>query len=160
MDAANEKVSSNHIHDDVAFVVLSKLPLKSLIRFCCVQKSWTLLVENPYFMSIFRRNFLCKDHSCYNDTSFLLYRSFGVTDTFQPTLYSLSGERFENMIQLDWPNPFREQFYFYVCGSSSVNGIVCLKDAGRVDDDYLCMDDEPPKVVFWNRYQSIQSHPS
>jgi molecular chaperone HtpG len=42
MGATNAKVS-NHIPEDLAFSILSKLPLKSLKRFGCVRKSWTLL---------------------------------------------------------------------------------------------------------------------
>lgn len=47
----NEKVR-NHIHDDIAFSILSKLPLKSLKRFEYVRKSWSQLLENPQFMSM------------------------------------------------------------------------------------------------------------
>ncbi|XP_057439512.1 F-box/kelch-repeat protein At1g24800-like [Lotus japonicus] len=60
------------IPDDVAFTILSKLPLKSLKRFTLVHKSWADLLEIPYFMSMFRSNFLSKHQSYYDDTSLLL----------------------------------------------------------------------------------------
>ncbi|TKY47513.1 Heat shock protein 83 [Spatholobus suberectus] len=40
----NEKLR-NHLPDDLALSILSKLPLKSLKRFGCVCKSWALLFE-------------------------------------------------------------------------------------------------------------------
>jgi len=42
VSAINVKVSNN-ISEDLAFSILSKLPLKSLKWFGCVQKSWALL---------------------------------------------------------------------------------------------------------------------
>ncbi|XP_024628171.1 putative F-box protein At3g16210 [Medicago truncatula] len=137
--SATVKVS-NHIYDDVAFVILSKLPLKSLFRFRCVRKSWSLLFENPYFMDMFRRIFLSKNHSYYNDTSLLLHDEY--------MLYSLFGERFENRVKLDWPNPYGEQFDFNIYGCASVNGILCIEDAGRIEGIH-CIE-ELGRVVLWN----------
>ena len=54
----NKQVSSAHVHDDIAFSILSKLPLKSLTRFTCVQKPRSLLFKNPFFMNMFHNNFL------------------------------------------------------------------------------------------------------
>ncbi|KAL6552942.1 hypothetical protein OROGR_006784 [Orobanche gracilis] len=53
----NDKVS-NYIPEEIFFSILSKLSLKSLKRFECVQKSWSLLFENHYFMNTFRYKFL------------------------------------------------------------------------------------------------------
>jgi molecular chaperone HtpG len=137
---------SNHIYDDVALVILSKLPLKSLFRFCCVRKSWSVLFQNPYFMDMFRRNFLSMDHSYYNDTSTFLYHTAPdhgcVSKLTPPVLYSLFGERFENMVKLDWPNPL-DAITFYPYVSTSVNGILCMEGTttGRTIDK---------RVVFWN----------
>jgi len=60
--ATDKKKVSNpsHIHDDIAFSILSKLPLKSLTRFTCAKKSWSLLFLNPHFMNLFRTNFISK----------------------------------------------------------------------------------------------------
>ncbi|AET00914.1 putative F-box domain-containing protein [Medicago truncatula] len=144
--AADGKVN-NHIHDDIAIIILSKLPLKSLTRFGCVRKSWSFLLDNPYFKTMFRRNFLYKNHSYYNDTSlFLRYnRSWFDTDVISgyPArhggLFSLSGERFENRVELDWPNLFSDdRIHFKICGYTSVNGIICI--------DY----NSQGRVVLWN----------
>jgi molecular chaperone HtpG len=69
----SEKVS-NHIHDDVAFSILSKLPLKSLKRFECVRKSWSSLFENPHFMNMVRDYFLSDSSFSYHNASLLLHR--------------------------------------------------------------------------------------
>ena len=133
---------NNHIHDDIALIVLSKLPLKSLTRFGCVRKSWSFLLENPYFKTMFRRNFLYKNHSYYNDTSLFLRYDASWIDVevrrFSPKprgVFSLSGERFENKAELDWPNLFCEdRTHFKICGYTSVNGIICIyyNSKGRV----------------------------
>ncbi|XP_045832906.1 F-box/kelch-repeat protein At3g06240-like [Trifolium pratense] len=126
-----EKVR-NYIPDDLALCILSKLPLKSLKRFGCVRRSWNLLFENNHFMNIFRSNFISYHHSCYDDT-FLMLQSTN------RDLYSLSGDDFENIVKLNWPNPFHEEDpYFYVLDCGSITGILCLYKL-------FC-----GRTVFWN----------
>jgi len=79
--ATNEKVST-FIHDDITFSILSKLPLKSLKRFECVRKSWSLLFENPLFMNLVRNNFLSDNRN----VSLILSR--GIPDIWVRVLYS------------------------------------------------------------------------
>ncbi|XP_058764229.1 F-box/kelch-repeat protein At3g06240-like [Vicia villosa] len=144
-----------HIHDDIAFSILSKLCIKSLKRFECVCKSWSLLFDNPDFMTMYRNFFLKKEHPYYDDTSFLLYgkltRSeiFYLDESFE--LWSVSGDKFENRVKLLWPcTPSYDSLeYLYsgpdydIIGSGSVNGIVCL---WRVFALYC-----PMKIfVLWN----------
>jgi len=139
--ATNVNVSNN-ISEDLAFSILSKLPLKSLKRFGCVRKSWALLFENPYFMSMYQNYFLSKNHSYYDGTSILLNWTNNAMpgEMYHSTLYLLSGERFENMVKLDWPPPFHEDDCFIdVLSKTSVNGTVCLAQ------DFLYV-----KCVFWN----------
>ncbi|GAU27501.1 hypothetical protein TSUD_14810 [Trifolium subterraneum] len=95
---SNVKVS-NHIPDDLVNSILHKLPIKSLKRFGCVRKSWSLLFMDPDFMTVYSNCFLSKNHSFYDDTSLLLHLK--TRDKYD--LYSLSGERFENIVKLDWP---------------------------------------------------------
>ncbi|CAJ2655246.1 unnamed protein product [Trifolium pratense] len=119
----------NHIPDDLAFCVLSKLPLKSLKRFGCVCQTWSLLFENSHFMSKFRTNFISHCHSDYIDTSLLLYQIIQSHDHTQYcSFYSLSGNRYENRVKLDFPNPFQVEnprFYFFYC--DTITGTICLK---------------------------------
>lgn len=67
--SVSEKKVRNHIPNDLAFSILSKLPLKSFKRFECVCKPWALLFENSCSALIF----LSIPHFDYNDTSVLLY---------------------------------------------------------------------------------------
>ncbi|GAU38946.1 hypothetical protein TSUD_363850 [Trifolium subterraneum] len=120
---------SNHIPEDLAFSILSKLPLKSLKRFGCVSKTWSLLFQIPNFMSKFRNNFISIPHSYYNDTSILLHQivyNDAKTQVYF-SLHSLFGERFENRLKLDFPNPFQQEDPgFNILRSGSITGILCL----------------------------------
>jgi hypothetical protein len=50
-----KKVSSNdYICNDIAFSILSKLPIKYVKCFSCASKTWSLLFQNPYFLNKFR----------------------------------------------------------------------------------------------------------
>jgi molecular chaperone HtpG len=125
MAATKEKVS-NYIPDEISYSILSKLPLKSLKRFECVQKSWSLLFENQHFMNMFRNNFL----SYNNDPASLILRVF---KNRQELFYSFSGERFENMVKLDRSNSCEN----YIFGSRSINGTFCLH--GSVHDSHIVL---------------------
>jgi len=93
-----------YIHDDIAFSILSKLPIKYFKRFECVCKSWSLLFDDPIFMNAYRMAFLTKDHPYYQDKSIRLHRNLNPVgrnhyyDTFE--FYSLSGEKFQNRVKL------------------------------------------------------------
>ncbi|XP_058774222.1 uncharacterized protein LOC131648486 [Vicia villosa] len=54
--SSDSKVSRKYINDDIAFYVLSKLPIKSLKRFACVRKSWSILFDNSHFIALFRNH--------------------------------------------------------------------------------------------------------
>ncbi|XP_058766624.1 F-box/kelch-repeat protein At3g06240-like [Vicia villosa] len=131
-----KKVSIN-IPNDLSFSILSKLSVKTLKRFECVCKSWTLLFQISYFMSLFCKNLY--NHSYYDYTSLLLHLYHKTTSS--DVLYSLSDERFENKIKLDWPNPFqRDDLEFDILGSHSINGILCLISYSQIDT----------RLVLWN----------
>ncbi|XP_027348432.1 putative F-box protein At5g15660 [Abrus precatorius] len=111
-----------HIPDDIAFSVLCKLPLKSIKRFSCVHKSWSLLFENPYFMTNFRHSFISDWHSYHHDSCLLLKQ----TEPKEPIDFNCVFYD-ENMVKLDCPL-FYDNFHnveWYFLGSA-VNGILCL----------------------------------
>ncbi|XP_057442627.1 putative F-box protein At4g21240 [Lotus japonicus] len=126
------------IPDDVAFTILSKLPLKSLKRFTLVHKSWVDLHEIPYFMSMFRSNFLSKHQSYYDDTSLLVLQQQPSDGTHcHGSLFLLSGDNFEKTVKSDWL-PYQEHGRFLSVLGSGIHGILCLHEA----PDY--------KYVLWN----------
>ncbi|AET00876.1 putative F-box domain-containing protein [Medicago truncatula] len=133
--ATTVQVSSSYLPEDIVFSILSKLPVKSLRRFECVSKSWSLLFDDNYFMNMYRNYFLSKDSS----SSLLLHVEGGdyKYGEYPPyNLYSVSGERFEKRVKLDWPNPFVKTRgdpspYGTVLSSkllscASVNGTLCI----------------------------------
>ena len=118
----------NHITDDLVFSILSKLPLKSLKRFGCVRRSWTLLFENSHVMNLIRNNFIHNHQSYYDDTHLFLNLTPLYQNHYKSSLFSISGERFQNMEKLCWPSQIQEDYHELLCilGSSSINGILCL----------------------------------
>ncbi|CAK8538730.1 unnamed protein product [Lathyrus sativus] len=118
----------NYIPDDITFCILSILPLKSLKRFECVSKSWSLLLQNSYFMNMFNNNnnLMCVSKD-YDDTYFILQYSKDEYTT-PSEFYLLPGGVFKNRVKIDWPHPFRENNDdIYILGSVSINGVFCLK---------------------------------
>jgi molecular chaperone HtpG len=150
MTASSNLQVSNHIPDDIALSILSKLSIKSLKRFESVCKSWSLLFDNPTFMKMYRNFFLTNDHFCYDDTSLLLHLITHQQGFFKYDLYSLSGENFENRVKLNWPEPFPEYDYssFEIIGLASINGTLCLRTFYYDDEDEY--DDEILQLILWN----------
>ena len=129
---------SNHIPDDVAISILSKLPLKSLKRFESTCKSWSMLFLNPYFMKIYRNRIIHGNHSDHADASLILRHTIEDETLFRSTLYFISGERFENRVKLNSSLPFQVLGQdIYILGSISINGFVCLSGDER-------------KALLWN----------
>ncbi|RHN78724.1 putative F-box domain, galactose oxidase/kelch, beta-propeller, F-box associated interaction [Medicago truncatula] len=134
-----KKVSctSSYIHDDIAFGILSKLPIKSLKRFTCVRKSWSLLFQSPNFIQKFRNNLVTKSHSPYDDDHDDDVCFLFIWVVFPSLFYSISGEKFENEVKLDLPPQFDNTFHLVL--GSSINGILCVYD--HVDHS---------NVALWN----------
>ncbi|XP_057425336.1 F-box/kelch-repeat protein At3g06240-like [Lotus japonicus] len=124
------------VSDEVVFSILSKLPLKSLKRFICIHKSFSLLLEDSYFMTTFRTNFISKLHSYYHHTSLLLLQA----DANSSAMYLLSGESFQNRLKLHWPPPFQEDSRYVEILNSGIHGTLCLhRNRGYRGD-----------IVLWN----------
>ena len=138
-----KKVStSSHIPDDLTFSILSKLPIKSFTRFTCVQKSWSLLFQNPIFMDMLRTNFLLSKHDEDDENTCVLLKEMESRRPYHTSLYTLSGEKFENRVRLDLPTPLHENNSFIrIMCSAGINGILCLYQDG-VNDHVT--------IVLWN----------
>ena len=111
---SSETVSGNYIHNDIAFSILSKLPIKSLKRFGCVSKSWYRLTEDSC------KNLLLSQP--YGGGTALLINFYSESEKF----HFLSGERFENSVSFIYPGKF--SCAAEINGFMSVNGILCLHD--------------------------------
>ncbi|CAJ2658461.1 unnamed protein product [Trifolium pratense] len=135
---------SKHIPDDILFSILSKLSLKSLNRFKCVSKSWSMLFKNPCFMRIYRDHIIHRNHSDHDDNddaSLILRHIVQAPRELQISLYLVSGDNFENKVKLDTPLPSQELGQkIIIVGIVSINGILCLTSMVVADR----------KVVLWN----------
>ncbi|CAJ2664474.1 unnamed protein product [Trifolium pratense] len=121
----NEKKvsSSSHIPDEIALCILSKLPVKSLKRFICARKSWSVLFENSDFLNKFRNNLVSKSVPLYDDACFLFKR------TMYGTTFSLGLGKDEIVLDLNLPSIFLDNGNqsTEILGSA-IDGIVCLYD--------------------------------
>ncbi|XP_024628796.1 putative F-box protein At3g16210 [Medicago truncatula] len=137
----NEKVSSSlYIPEDVSFIIFSKLSLKSLKRFTCACKSWSLLFENPSFMNMFRKNFISMHQSLYNNTYLFLNikEIWPCPQDDGSELYLVSGDKFENSFELKWPDSLpldADEIYLF---DSGFNDIICFSDIRHA------------RVALWN----------
>ncbi|KAJ7961956.1 F-box protein [Quillaja saponaria] len=109
---------SRDLSEDLVIEILLRLPVKSLIRFKCIRKSWYDLIKSPYFISIHL------NHAKLNKNPNLLLQRQHV-DTIKPYFSLLSYETLEVLTDsLDIPfGPVRSSsgFFAYPC-----NGIICL----------------------------------
>jgi molecular chaperone HtpG len=141
MAAATSKlVSTAYIPNDLALSILSKLPLKSLKRFTCVKKSFSLLFQSPDFMNMFRTNFISKHNEDSENTRLILKEKTQMIP-FPYTFCTFSGEKLEDGERLDCPPPFHEDdLNIGILGFASVNGTLCLYQGNYHDT----------KIVLWN----------
>lgn len=125
------KNNGTFVTDDIAFSVLSKLPLKSIKRFSSACKSWSQEFEKPSFLQKFFNNLASKSHDD-DDVKPL----FNINDR----LYLRSGDNFQHEVELDMnllPSPFDAK-HFNILGSA-IHGILCL---------YLV--DNQKNIILWN----------
>ncbi|CAI8594654.1 unnamed protein product [Vicia faba] len=148
--AATKKKVSKYVPDDIVFMILSKLPIKSLKRFECVRKSWSLLIENTSFMNMFHNNLLSNLYYCsYYDQASLFMLVHGLTR--KDYFYSFSIEKFESKVKLDLSNPFEDQedYLENICifGFSNINGTF-----------FLYQDGSCKIVILWNPSRDEFNH--
>ncbi|XP_024036160.1 F-box protein CPR1-like [Citrus clementina] len=118
--ALTDIASSMLMPEDVRLEILSRLPVKSLMRLRCVCKSWYALIENPKFISKHLENF--NDENAHLMISYQVYDDNGpnsVTSLFKDkTLVDLSYENIHRPISRELLGPY--------------DGIFCLCDGGLI----------------------------
>ncbi|CAI9770961.1 unnamed protein product [Fraxinus pennsylvanica] len=110
---------------DITIEILSRLPVKSLVRFKCVSKSFYSLISQN---SQFQRKHL--DQSTRHDLIFNLQH--GPEHLFSCSLSSLSSDDHdqEGVIELAYPIKVKHSGYMTV--SRSCNGLFCIQDIARI----------------------------
>jgi len=140
MAAATHKlVSTAYIPNDLAIPILSKLPLKSLKRFTCVKKSFSVLFQSPDFMSMFRTNFISK-HDEDNENTLLILMERTQMIPFPYTFCTFVGDKLEDGERLHCPPPLIYGTKIEILGFASVNGTFCLYQGNHHNT----------KIVLWN----------
>ena len=66
----SKQLSSELLPYDVVFDILTWLPVKSLVRFSCVSKSWNSIITSPVFI---RTHFDLAKSFSHNNNGYLLY---------------------------------------------------------------------------------------
>uniref|UniRef100_A0A2N9J0M4 F-box domain-containing protein n=1 Tax=Fagus sylvatica TaxID=28930 RepID=A0A2N9J0M4_FAGSY len=65
---------SDRLPDDTVFDLLNRLPVKSIVRFRCVSKSWNSVVTDPIFIATnFKLNLSLSNSLSANNNGYLLY---------------------------------------------------------------------------------------
>jgi F-box interacting protein len=120
--------------EDLLMEILSRLPVKSLMRCKCVSKSWYALVTNPSFIT----KHLKISHNV-NRGAAILRRGDGLD---QRRLSMLSNETLEVSADVDLSKWFQDEVSM-VSMFGPCNGILCLSCALWKKRDY-------DRLVLWN----------
>jgi F-box interacting protein len=132
---------SDRLPNGVITDILSRLPVKSLIRFRCVSKEWRSLISSPHFIATHLNRslsnsqhqpylFVCHD---YTRHTVLLYPS-------DPQVEH-NGDFFANPSdRIELYDPSNDEYSLHLVGSA--NGLLCLANMIFNDASGLC--------VLWN----------
>ncbi|THG13655.1 hypothetical protein TEA_007394 [Camellia sinensis var. sinensis] len=110
---------SDYLPEEVLIEILSRFPVKSLLRFICVSKPWRSLITSPSFINTHLNK------STNNTlTHLLLLRYTCLNPNQEHYLLRFDNKTFNRYAQ--FTSPFKTHFYFRVVGTC--NGLVCLSD--------------------------------
>ncbi|KAG5549755.1 hypothetical protein RHGRI_014905 [Rhododendron griersonianum] len=86
---------------EIIAAVLSRLPVKSLLRLRCVSKWWRCLISNPKFAKTHLS--LASANTDYSNHRLILSGSYPYTNFKSCSLYSILNEKSDCAVQLDCP---------------------------------------------------------
>ncbi|KAI8556192.1 hypothetical protein RHMOL_Rhmol05G0232900 [Rhododendron molle] len=112
---------------EIIAAVLSRLPVKSLLRLRCVCKSWRSLVSNPEFAKTHLS--LASANTDYSNQRLILSSSYPRTDVKSCSLYSILNEKSDSAVQLDCPLK-RPNLGVTIWGGC--DGLVCIGNKREV----------------------------
>ncbi|KAM1038274.1 hypothetical protein ACFX13_033715 [Malus domestica] len=121
--------------DEIKLDILSRLPVKSLMRFRCVCKPWLHVISNPQFVAQHQRNTVVTSTSKNNFKLFVAKMSDDHLDL-------LSIDYNDDVVStrvLNYPSVIKPDMVIDILGSC--NGLVCLEiDFGEF----------PYNIILWN----------
>ncbi|PHU10063.1 hypothetical protein BC332_21923 [Capsicum chinense] len=107
-----------HLPEQIVEEILSRLPLRSLLRFKCLSKIWEALILDPYFHKM-----MMHQSPDSNSQKLLIRKMFGDTAPSRFKFYSSSLSTFEDVQQLDPPlTHYVGRYHIF----SSFDGLVLL----------------------------------
>ncbi|KAK4259508.1 hypothetical protein QN277_005832 [Acacia crassicarpa] len=121
-----------YLHDEIIICILSRLPVKSLMRFQCVCKHWKNLFKSPYFIADHL-------HHSHQNPSLIISRLF--VRNIQRLLVIDCEMQFRYIQKAPPPIDSSQRYlFFHIIGSS--NGLLCL----QIRKSYGL----PPSLLVWN----------
>ncbi|KAL4599308.1 hypothetical protein ACB092_11G117900 [Castanea dentata] len=109
-----------HLPDDIMFQIVERLPVKSLLRFRCVCKSWKSYINDPKFISTRYIN----NHD--DDDGYVIHmeKNVNFNSPGKSEVCTVACDRtFESISELRIPFSFESGVAFFV---GSCNGLLCL----------------------------------
>ncbi|XP_028774124.1 F-box/kelch-repeat protein At3g06240-like [Neltuma alba] len=134
---------SANLPEDLMTEIMARLPVKSLLRFKCVAKSWHALITDPSFINKhLEQSYTISKNRCFK----LMFQS----NPYTPPSISMLSNREEPRLVQDFEFPFSEKDlnlrWISVCGQC--DGIFCLRlylyRSSRSNDD------EQRRLILWN----------
>ncbi|KAK9283366.1 hypothetical protein L1049_011608 [Liquidambar formosana] len=120
-------MASCYLPKDICMEILSRLPVKSLLRFRCVCKSWCALTKDPIFID----KHLLLNRATLSNNDFPLIVGYCEELTGKSVVSLIPTETLEMFVHPD-PESFNTKFEHF---SGPCNGIYLLGDEVH---DYLC----------------------
>lgn len=141
-----EELSGTTLPDELILEVLYRTPVKTLVTFRCVSKSWLALTFDPRFISMhLSHNALTNKHTLYHAyatdykaKTLTLLHNVNEPPTHLYVLKPSQPRKLDYPRKFNFPNFFKEMVF---CGS--INGIVCLSHSQHPDSCYF---------VEWGRF--------
>ncbi|XP_057802363.1 F-box/kelch-repeat protein At3g23880-like [Salvia miltiorrhiza] len=110
---------SHHLHQEIIEEIQSRLPVKSLLRFRCVSKSWQSLIGSKRFIKTQHQNSM-KNPSLPHQR--VIIQKDLSANPVQCSLLSVLSEQTNTIPASPLPNPMR----FLIMGSC--NGLLCIRE--------------------------------
>ncbi|XP_055815435.1 F-box/kelch-repeat protein At3g23880 [Solanum dulcamara] len=126
-----------HFQEETLTNILSRLPVRSLLRFKCVSKYLKVLINEP----LFRQQHLNHAKNDQNSQKFLFYKKPSLYDIYSISCcpLSLDQQQVGNIRELDWPLNLRPEYCnVYCCCDGLVIIEVCENSIG------------PCSLLLWN----------
>ncbi|GAB2274994.1 hypothetical protein Dimus_009762 [Dionaea muscipula] len=129
-----EETMADILTEDLLVEILTRLPVKSLLRFRCVCKSWNSLITNSSFIKAHvrhhhhhhqQREGEGEGEQNSNTNPLLIVRNYSLTDRKERYSLCLDNETMDEIMEFHLPFSAKNHFFRLV---GCIHGLVCLTD--------------------------------